>query len=360
LIGTYIYSFAVEIPFNLYNEISNEDIIKAYYSFIISSVAFYIGSSLCSYKKQALVNWHSSEINNQKALAILILGVYIVYALGYGVENLVYRSGYIDRQTERNKVILVLFMLVSPFVTTLIPFIRSRSLKYLVYIFCFLMLFSSSSRMVVIVPFLYVIGAFLKNKKFVISTFIFNFSLVIFSFIFILQIRYYPFHGLIPNVYSLFTKGIDVTYLYLGVNYVFSFSVFSVAYVLKSFVHDQTAFLISVNPLPSSLLNIDYMIDALRMKPTAPMPAIAVLSLSGYGILCSFYFFTGFMFSLMLKKMENKSFLYYVLVGLFLFFSLFSVQYNLRGLSRLFYYSICVFAFYIVFQNIRIKKSNGF
>lgn len=355
VVGTYVYSFAVEAPFNLYYEISNEDITKTYYVFIIASVSFYIGSSLCKYKKQVFINGRSLEINNQKTLIISILGVYLVYVIGYGLEPLIYRSGYIDKQTERNLVVLILFNVISPIVTTLIPFIRSKWLKYMVYIFCLLIIFSSSSRMVIIVPFLYMIGTFLKGKNIGIGVFIFNFSLIIFLFIFILQIRYYSHHGLIPNFNSLFTKGIDVTYLYLGINYIFSFSIFASAFVLKSFAHDHTAFFISLNPLPSSFLDIEYMLDAHRMKPTAPMPAIAILSLYGYGALCSFYFFTGFMFSLMLKKMQNKSFLYYVVVGLFLFFSLLSVQYNLRGLVRLFYYSICIYIFYNVFKKVRIK-----
>jgi hypothetical protein len=354
ILGTFFFTYAIEEPFDLYNEISNDSIYKSAFIFMLSSFFFYLGT-MAAKSNSHIVNGADVNIKYQKTLIILILMVYFLYVFGYGIEGLIYRDDYIDYSFERNRIILIFFYVASPFVTVLIPFIKNRVVKYFIFLFCLLVLFSSSARFVVIVPFLYTIGTFLKYQKISFSVLVVNVFLVFILLIFILQIRYYPHHGLIPNLNSLFTKGIDIKYLFEGLNYAFSFSLFGVSYVLNNFTHDSVAFLTSLNPLPSIFLDIQYMSEIQTMKPTAPMSAVSILTLAGYPVLISFYLVTGYVFSTILNRMQGSTFLYYPVVGLFVLFTLLSIQYNLRGLSRFFYYSILIFILYLAFRKIKIK-----
>lgn len=353
IFGACVLTYAIEAPFGLYDFLSEDELYKGALSFIVSSFFFYLGASLVKKKEKYI--FVSNNIRYQKTLVFCVLSTYFFYSVGYGVEALIHRSGYIDTDIERNKAILIIFFVVSPFITTLIPFIRSRAIRYLVFLVCFLVLFSSSSRFTVMVPFLYVIGTFLRFNKIRISVALVCLTLIIFGLVFVLQIRNYTFHGLIPNLDALFTIGVDIEYLFTGLNYAFSFSLFGVSYVLSEFTHDGVAFLTSINPLPSRFLDIEYMLEAQRMIGTSPMSAISTLSMAGYPILISFYFLSGYCFSFVLNKMKNVTFWYYAVVGLFVLFCLFSIQYNLRGLSRFLYYSMTIYLFHLAFKKITKK-----
>lgn len=358
IFGCVIFTYAREAPFDLYTLLSSDDLYRGSIPFMVSSLFFYLGSSLVKTNKLMNVRGEvvNREIKYQKTLVFSIFLVYFLYVLGYGAEALLYRNGYIDPAFERSKAVLIIFFVTSPFVTTLIPFIKNNFLKYLIFSICFLIVFSSSSRFIIMLPFLYVVGTYLRCSKVKIRIVLSCLFLVISSLIFVLQIRYNTSHGLIPNLNALFTKGFNEEYLFKGLNYALSFSLFGVSYVLKNFSHDSMAFFISLNPLPSQFLNIQYMLDAHEMKKTAPISALAALCLAGYPILISFYFFTGYCFSFILTKMKDITFFYYFVVGLFILFVLFSIQYNLRGLSRFFYYSILIFIFHITLKNVIIRK----
>lgn len=360
IFGVAVFEYAKEAPFNLYYQISNDDLYNASFMFILSSFCFYIGSALVRKNKVHKSNFHVNhfDIKKQKSLLFIILSVYVLYIVGYGAEALLFRVGYIDTAIESNKTILIIFFVASPFVTVLIPFIKNVALKYLIYFICFLILFSASSRFIIMLPFLYIIGTFLKSNKIEFKVVFINICLIMTSLIFVLQIRNYTFHGLIPNLTALFTKGIDTEYLFTGLNYALSFSLFGASYVLKNFTHDNVAFLMSLNPLPSRFININYMLESQRMLGTSPMSAVSILSLSGYATLASCYLITGYCFSFIHKKMKGKTFLYYAEVGLFILFTLFSIQYNLRGLSRIFYYSLIIFIIHLLLKNVKIKGSH--
>ena len=356
-LGIFVFKYAIDVPFGLYELILEDDLYASALSFLTSSFFFYLGAVLVGKKGKASQTGRVGfEITRQKTLIFSVMFVYLLYIAGYGAEFLLYRNGYIDTSNERNKSMIIFFFVISPFVTTLIPFIKTKYIKYFTYILCFFVLFSSSSRFIVMVPFLYVVGTFLRFNRIRLRVVLFNFLLVCFSLLFILQIRNNDFHGLLPNLSTLFIEGIDLEYLWIGLNYAFSFSLFGTSYVLSGFEHNPTAFFISLNPMPSRFVDIGYMLEAQRMLGTSPMSAIATLSLAGYPTLISFYFFTGVCFSYFFNRMKGQTIAYYIVVGLFILFTLFSIQYNLRGLSRFFYYSIIIFVTYSMFKKLKIKR----
>lgn len=361
ILGTMVLEYAKDTPFSLYYLVSDDSLYNASFMFIFSSFCFYIGTTLV---RRARRPKNKLEVNRvvvkaQKFLVCAILVVYLIYILGYGAESLVFRNGYIDANDVRNKSILTLFFALSPVVTLLIPFIKSSSLRYFVYLVCFLVLFSSSARAMILIPALYIVGSFVRDKKLGSKILLTNAALIIVCLIFALQIRYYPFHGLIPNLSALFTRGVDLDYLLVGLNYGLSFSLFGTAYILENFTHDSMAFFASINPLPSRFVNIAHMVEAQRMLGTSPMSALSALSLYGNMGVASFYFVTGFFYSFILKKLDNKTVLYFGVVGMVMLFTLFSVQYNLRGSSRFFYYTILIFGVYMVAKRVRIKKTRS-
>lgn len=356
LMGTSLFSYAIEAPFDLYYKIDSADIYQSAFFYILSSFVFYIGGRLVKNRSNMVRKHQRSiiEIKHQKALMFFIGLTYSLYIFGYGIEALIYREGYIDTSYERNKTFLVLFFVLSPFATTLIPFLKSTFIRYSVYILCFLIVFSASSRFVIMLPLLYVVGLFLKSNKIPFKVLLPNVIILIVSLIFVLQIRNETYHGIIPNIITLFKSGIDTEFLFLGLNYALSFSLFGTSYVLKYFSHDTVAFLISINPLPSGFLDLN-LLSSQRMIGTSPMSAVSILSLAGWQVLVLFYAITGYCFSFMLSRMRGRTPLYYAVVGLYILFTLFSIQYNLRGLSRFVYYSIIIFVFYEITNKIRIK-----
>lgn len=345
LLGTFYFSYAKETPFDLYYFIDSDDVLNASLTFMFALIAFTMGSLIVK-TKPFVDNKNPLNIKRQNVLFFGVIILHVIYIFGYGVDSLVTRRGYIDIVNERNMTILKIFFVLSPFFITSIALIDSRYKRYFLYAFSYLVLFSASSRFVVMVPFLYLVGSYLKYKRFNFYSIILNVIILIFSLVFILQIRNNINHGLLPNIAFLIEKGIDTDFLFKGVNYAFSFSIYGTAFVLKNFSHDIDAFLISISPLPSSFHNMDKMLEAQRMIGTSPMSAISALSLAGTEILLSFYFISGFIFTYILEKLKNQGYVYFIVLGLFVLFTLFSIQYNLRGLTRFLYYSIVIFLIY--------------
>ncbi|WP_010433914.1 O-antigen polymerase [Vibrio cyclitrophicus] len=349
LIGLYIFNYAKEVPFDIYSLVYDEYVINSAKLYVLSSFSFCLGAMFFSRNGnvRAKNNSVQADFKYQKLLLLLSVSIFVLYVFSYGIEPLIYRVGYISSEHERNKYGSIVFYLTSPFIFVLMPFIKRKFLRILFFVVFFLALFSSSSRFLVMLPFLYLVGVYIKNRKLPLTILFLHLSMIAGGLMFVLQIRYYQYHGLIPNIASFFSKGIDYDYIFVGLNYAFSFSLMGTAYVLKGFTFDINSFFISINPLPSMFVDIEYMLSTQQMLPTAPISAISLLSLSGYLGLVVFYITTGCFFSYSLSKFKGQNIVYYIILGLFVMFTLFSIQYNLRGLTRFLYYSILLHVFYL-------------
>ncbi|EKO3918580.1 hypothetical protein GI293_003778 [Vibrio fluvialis] len=247
--------------------------------------------------------------------------------------------------------------MISPFLIVLIPFVKNRIFKYLIYFFSFFILFGASSRYVIMVPLLYMVGTYIKYSQIKIRTVVINSLILCSSLVFVLQIRNEVYHGIVPNIHHLFSEGLDREYLFLGINYALSFSLYGTAYVLENFTHNAEAFYLSITPLPSSMIDIDVVLQEHKMIGPSPISAISALVLSGFLTLTVFYFFLGFVFSNLLERLKGKSLFYFIILGLFVLFVLFSVQYNLRGATRFIYFSIYTYFISIFIRWMMIIKS---
>ncbi|NNN61208.1 hypothetical protein FKQ60_10135 [Vibrio sp. A11] len=354
LTGVFFLNYAKETPFDLYGRVSELYILKASLFYILASVSFYAGSSVFKDKHCVQLFFQSKiKIKHQKSLLILCVFAFFVFIFSYGVEPLIYRDGYISEYHDRNKTGLILFYFIAPIAFLFVPFVKGSIVNKVIYIFFFFILFSSSSRFLVMLPFLYIVGSYLRDGYFKFSIFFVNMVLIVLGLVFVLQIRYYPQQGLLPNIASLFSKGIDVDYLFIGLNYAFSFSLMGTAYVIEHLQFDLQGFLIGINPIPSRYLNISHMLDVQEMLPTAPISAISLLSQFGILAVLFFYLISGVVFSYVISRLKGKTILYYAVAGLFIIFMLLSIQYNIRGLTRFLYGSIFIFFMYFIFFKYR-------
>lgn len=348
LTGVFVYDYAKQVPFDLYSKITEDGLIKSAWFYIVAASFFYFGSSFFS-KNSFGVNSFRLNIPYQKSIFVLFCFVLFVFIFSYGSEPLFYREGYISKYHDRNKFGLIVFYVFAPISFVTIPFLNNRFVRYLLYFLAFLMLFSSSSRFLVMLPFLYVVGTYLKYGSFRFFTSLLQVSIIVFGLVFVLQIRYYPYQGLIPNIESLFSKGVDLEYFFTGLNYAFSFSLMGTAYVVENIPFDLKGFLVGINPAPSRYVDIEYMLLVQEMLPTAPISAISLLSQSGLFLISLFFFLTGFVFSFIFNEMKGKTIFYYFVSGAFVIFMLFSIQYNIRGLTRFLYFSIVIYLLYKIF-----------
>lgn len=341
-LGVTFLSYAKKVPFDLFNDIKTESLVIASWPFIVAAISFYIGTIGTSNNK---INHNSKKVNikYQKSIMIFIIITLSIFIIGYGIEPLLSRSGYIDRSFERNMIMLKIFFIISPFAFTLIPFVNNKYIRYTIVISILLMLFSSSSRTVILVPLFYMFGCYLKYSKITIYQLLFNVVIIYLLLVITLQIRNNQVQGLLPNLFYLINNGVNSDYLFLGLNYAVSFSFLGVAYTLQNFTFDLQAFLLSINPLPSSMIDLSYMLDTQKINATSPFPALATLAQAGFFFVFLFFVISGYVFSRALNFLKYRSWLYYVVFGLFILFTIFSVQYNLRGASRFLYYSIILF-----------------
>ncbi|ELO1813098.1 oligosaccharide repeat unit polymerase [Vibrio fluvialis] len=361
LLGSFFFDFSKEMPFDLFYKVKADSVINASLYYIYASVVYYIGCRFVRTNKKLETGRNglsiSFDINNQYLLISLIFFVHIIYIYGYGVEPLIYRRGYIDSSFERDMFMLKVFFMISPFLIVLIPFVKNRIFKYLIYFFSFFILFGASSRYVIMVPLLYMVGTYIKYSQIKIRTVVINSLILCSSLVFVLQIRNEVYHGIVPNIHHLFSEGLDREYLFLGINYALSFSLYGTAYVLENFTHNAEAFYLSITPLPSSMIDIDVVLQEHKMIGPSPISAISALVLSGFLTLTVFYFFLGFVFSNLLERLKGKSLFYFIILGLFVLFVLFSVQYNLRGATRFIYFSIYTYFISIFIRWMMIIKS---
>lgn len=166
---------------------------------------------------------------------------------------------------------------------------------------------------------------------------IFNLLLGVYFSAWILSIRDNDSHGLVSNLLALFEKPLSVDLLFAGINYLTSFSVYGFALTMFPKEVDYYSFFISFSPLPLGFHDGERMIDSQTIIPGIPAPesAISIIYRTGILIVFVFYFSIGYLANNTSRKLPAKSFYSAMVLAIFLFAVLFSLQYNLRGFFRL-------------------------
>ncbi|EQA15388.1 putative membrane protein [Glaesserella parasuis 174] len=350
-IGTKYFDFAEEIPF--YYQIYND------YSFlqsgvlICSAVCFFIVGILFS--KRYPIKWNNVNLEFKIpyciSIIIILFSIFISF-LAFDFNELLYRQKYVTNETHR--VLVILFKVLSPISSFLCGFIRN---KYLKYNFLFLILsvpFSLNSRIISLDLMMFYIGSVLCFKRGFLYKSIIIFSVIFFS-ISPLILRGMSEQGFIYNILNLsYIFDISLDVFFRGVNYVTSFSVYEMEYALEQKLSGTDAFLISINPLPSSYLNVQPLYDQAMVNAFSPVPGIVMVYREGIGYHILFYFLCGFLFHWMLKASENHP-VYIIFVSFFCGFVFMNSQYILRESVRLLYYCLII-SLFMFFWNRTIKR----
>ncbi|HAS8452257.1 TPA: hypothetical protein I7726_19815 [Vibrio vulnificus] len=373
VLGINILEFAVDVPFDLYRTFDYNNWDYSLYAYLLASISFIIGvhfSKKTNSRRRFLIDDLGSNFNKMSNVGLYLNNTSEVYKLiiilvtltflwfGYGVDNLVYRVGYVP-EDGRIGFLLTLYTLFLPISSFILAFVKSKTLRYLLLIVLFFSVFGTTARMLLIIPVLYYVGVCLKYGRIKYKFGFFIFCVTILVLTYTLEYRNHAVQGIIPNVMHLFHNGLDLSYVILGLNYVLSFSFAVNSYSLLNFSFNPSVFLIAINPLPSTFLDMGYMIDNQSLNANAPIPALSYLFLGGTFVGCSYYLLVGFFFSIIFDFVKKNSVLLYVVIlALFLLFVFFSGQYNLRSVTRITYYIIilglCLKFYKIIVHNIKL------
>ncbi|MEL0625096.1 hypothetical protein V6238_18725, partial [Marinomonas arenicola] len=97
----------------------------------------------------------------------------------------------------------------------------------------------------------------------------------------VMNSRNFITQGVFPNIFHFYREGIDFTYIWLALNYLSSYSLFATSLTLQDHIFDLSSFMIAINPLPSSYVDIDYIVETQKLNKNSPYPAISMLAFSG-------------------------------------------------------------------------------
>ncbi|WP_146108431.1 hypothetical protein [Photobacterium angustum] len=284
--------------------------------------------------------------------------VLISYHIGYGFENIYYRQGY-TISGDGVPIIRTIYTLLLPIVAILLAFDKKRIKRHFLLIILVIMVLGSSSRNVIMIPICYFIGTYLKNSKVSILQITFTILISVLLLGAVMECRNNPYQGVVPNLQYLIENGINIKKMFESINYLTSFSVFANMAVIQNFTLDLNSFFISINPLPSSFLNINNMVESQKINQYAPYPAFSTIVKSGPVFFSIYYISAGLLWGAIYKYISDKnSFIKLIILILFLVYVVMSTQYNLRGVNRLIYYSMIVIFLYKIkaILNFNLKK----
>jgi hypothetical protein len=354
LIGTVFFRYAIEVPFGLYEELSEGSLYGMYRFYFIACFCFALGLKVAGYRysfgsnRGSTKNKKSVKPKVSSVLLLFLLSLTVLFIhLGVGFEAIYNRIGY-EVSASGISSFRILYMMLVPFSSLLLS-MGARWIRWVGVVTLMIFMFGTSSRSMILVPIFYFIGSALCGRPFLIIKGIFIGVLVIIMLAISLEYRNHIGQGIIPNFSHLIAYGFDLSFLSFGLNYVFSYSVYASAISLSNFEFDFSSFVQAISPLPSRFINAEYMIETQKFNQYAPIPAIGYLSMGGVGYIALYYIISGYVWSACGGRLSSRSKLLAIAVGVFFVaFTIFSVQYNLRGVTRYLYYIVFIFLLCVV------------
>lgn len=363
--GANYFEYAYDVPFA--EQISYKININGVgFAYLITILSFTLGieiakrnyswgkNELGRYVQQsAIPNFNEININIRNGYIYAVFFTSIVLSLlAYNVNELIYRNTYVIESINKFVILHNLSLILAVF---LIAFIKKSIVRNFCFIILLLVPFSLNSRIFSLCIFIFYFGLYVKNGfRINFRSKIILLLLLVVSFITSLGFRKNMTQGLIPNVLNFFDIYTYFDIFIQSFNYVTSFSVFASQYAIDYGYSDLKAFYISVNPLPSAFLDIDYIYNNSWINTYAPAPAIAMSYNAGPFYCFSYYFICGFIFTYIIKKIKF-GLIYSLMVCLFIYFIFLNSQYIIREGTRLLFYFIL---FYFLYRSYIILRRN--
>jgi hypothetical protein len=369
IVLTVLYYYFYDDKFSFYNvdKAINADFLNALKYYIVANIFFLIGSlfyyDLTKKESKILFNakldytLFNKYVLPSRLLNISIMLVFIIlicYVLTYG-KGVFLRTEYIP-EFDNKFLISIAKILSFPAVILLGLFYNTNKFKSGFNFFIIMLLtMSTGSRVTFLLLLIYLLVVFQSSgntKKNKIRFFI----QLVFSFMFmsyVLSLRKLPEHGLIPYLASIFEADNSGARNSIAFNtyYTFIFGFFVTIRTINEAAQDWHVILISLNPLPGSMVGWYNYAPDLRLNVYAPYTLHGQVFNMGMTFTCFFFLSLGLIFSyfekiirgLLVKNKRGISLVFVLLLSLFLFYS---YEYHLRSAFRYIYYAYFVLVVY--------------
>jgi hypothetical protein len=357
IIGTDYFSFAKEVPFDFYERINQSSLYETGLYFSLAAFSFYVGVIITKNTRRGLVGMDFSGINyvfSKITNAQIVLSYFVllfVFHFGHGISHVYFREGYLIGDGGI-PVFRSIYTMLLPLTMILLPFYRGKLVRIGLLVFVLFLVIGSSSRNMLLVPFCYYFGVVIRTNRVRFYQLILLVLIIVLLASISMQYRYNTYQGAIPNMLTLLTKGVDLELVTFAINYLISFSYIASSLTIQDYFIDYKALYASITPLPSSYIDVDYMVENQKLNVNAPFTAIGVLAQAGFMTLSLYYFCAGYIWSRFGGDLINKTKVIGLLVYvLFFLFMMLSVQYNLRSVTRFIYY---LFFFWLSISFLRV------
>ena len=361
-LGYDFFSYAKKVPFE--NQLlSISSIEEAGIAFTIAIYCFILGSFFgkknYTWNRKATNHNLSMQkqqekklnINNLISMTFILLTV-VISVLAFDMKQIFFRNSYI---IDSIHTLEILFKIMTPIAFFLCAFVNPKIIRYVFIIILLIIPFSLNSRILSLSILMLFLGLHFKNGSTSLGTKVFFSLILVSSFITATLLRSLPNQGLIPNLSGLLTLNPNFDDLYYSINYVTSYSVFSTQYAIENTIGNINTFLISINPLPSSLINIESFASEAMINTFSPAPSIAILYNQGYIISILYYSISGFIFSKILNNTKKEK-IFPILYSVFALFIFLNSQYLLRESTRLIYYIVLLYILVRLLKKLNFHK----
>lgn len=381
IILSVLYYYFYENKFSFYNvdKATNTDFLYSLKFYIIANIFFLIGCiffyDLSKKQNKKLFN---SKLDYtvfvkykippylMKVTNVIALIVSACYILTYG-QGILYRTEYIPDLDFKFLVSIakVLSFLAAIFLGLLYQ--KNKAKSIIAFLGLLLLTMSTGSRVTFLLLMIYLLVVFQtsgntsKNKiRFFIQLIL---SFVFMSYVF--GLRKLPTHGLGPYLASILDpeSGYDNS-VAINIYYTFIFGFFVTIRTINEAVQDWNVILVSINPLPGSMVGWYNYAPNLRINLYAPYTLHGQVFNMGITFTCLFFLIIGLIFSYFEQKVRfylvnNQRGISLVIVLLTALFIFYSYEYYLRSALRYLYYAFFILYFYVLvsyFVKIILKR----
>lgn len=336
------------------------DIVTTHFVFLGAAISFYLGST-CISRKDKLVIFNIEKLRNSfrlitnNQIVTLYLVSIILLHFAFPAELLYFRGSYGEIYDGRNG-LKMLFSLLVNITALILPFHKSKLARNILLIILLIFLQGLNKREILLVPILYFFGSYIRDLKINYINLLVASFLALFFASTAYSFRHNSEQGIISNIVYFFNNGIDAETTFDGINYIFGYSFLATLATNTVFKVTFSEFLISINPLPSFLIDITPVLDNHKLTVFAPYSALGTLASLGFAYVCIYYFLCGFFFNFCKSHFPSRfSIASPLLLLFFMMFTVLSVQYQLRTVTRFIYYAVIYFA---ILKTVAILISN--
>ncbi len=364
-LGLRVFTFAYDMPFKFGDSLSAAQFLAAEKAFFIALLSFVIGYTFLSDRPEHKIRTKKSTTKRKRRAgtvskkSALTLGAFLLSLVllisAYNGIGIIERVDYLPESI--NRVFKSLGILLTPAVLIYAHHIKvSKITIVFLYLSYFIVFFGMGSRSLALLPVSYLIANFVSSENGLnVKKVLFAGLAAILCISIALSAREAYTHGVYPYIKQVASGGLDTNTLLFAYNYGTAYSYSLTAYLLDTMSYDFGYFWTSVDPRLGSMIDWPNISLDLKVNRFVPYNTISELFFIGWPVAGFYYFLAGAFFAYCERFSMNRSRLLRFIVAIFvLFFTLYSLQYNLRSATRIIYYLAFLL---LAYQSLLVAKS---